>query len=144
MVSEGRLRSINSRRQRIIKNSKLLNIKCNAASVSFISAIWTTFLLGYLGSTTGKDAGLCSDRRCRRIGQSLHGVGSTPGKSTYCSLISIGRYGKTLMSCLTTLKQHIFSVNSTSKRWINAESTLFQRCVPAGACLVNVCSVSVL
>ena len=60
----------------INKNTKLLNIKCTAASVGFISAIWTTFFRGCLGSAIGK----CSARRRRRIDQSLHGVGSTPGK----------------------------------------------------------------
>ena len=32
------------------------------------------FLGGCLGSAIGKDNGRCSARRCRRIGQSVHGV----------------------------------------------------------------------
>ena len=32
----------------------------------------------------------------------------------------------------TTLKQRQFNVDSTSWRWINVESILFQCCVPAG------------
>ena len=32
----------------------------------------------------------------------------------------------------TTLKQRRFNVDSTSWRWINIESVLFQRCAPAG------------
>ena len=32
----------------------------------------------------------------------------------------------------TTLKQRRFNVDSTSRHWINVESSLFQRCVPAG------------
>ena len=58
----------------INNNTKLLNIKYTAASVGFISSISITFL-GCLGSAIGKDAGRCID-------QSLHGVGSNPGKST--------------------------------------------------------------
>ena len=64
-------------------NKKILssqNTKYTAALIRFISAIWTT-ISG--GCQMVKDDGRRSARWCRRIGQSLHGVGSTPAETTY-------------------------------------------------------------
>ena len=43
-----------------------------------------------------------------------------------------------------TTKQRRFNVDSTSWYWINVELTLFQRCVPAGGCLIKFLLISSL
>ena len=75
---------------------------------------------------------LSPQEKCERLFRKKEKKKKKKKISKCLQLKTVTKHFKRLPSGHTTLRQRRVNVDSTSWRWINVESTLFLRCVPAG------------